>query len=164
LLTVINEESDRLNRLVGEAAEIAQLGSGQLELHLEPHHIREAIDSAIRESRQALQWSNATPRGPGRKSAIQMKKTLDVFQAYDWPGNIRELQNVVERAVILCDGKTVLGRRDMAAAKIEPTVRPTGFSVEVNIPENLPLVRMDLIRLTEVIVHLRENAGKYSPP
>jgi two-component system, OmpR family, sensor histidine kinase KdpD len=49
LLTVINEESDRLNRLVGEAAEVAQLGSGQLELHLEPHHIREAIDSAIRD-------------------------------------------------------------------------------------------------------------------
>src|SRR5882762_2354770 len=34
------------------------------------------------------------------------KKTLDLFQAYDWPGNIRELQNVVERAVILCDGET----------------------------------------------------------
>src|SRR5437773_1784112 len=34
------------------------------------------------------------------------KKTLDLFQAYDWPGNIRELQNVIERAVILCDGET----------------------------------------------------------
>src|SRR5215475_7717183 len=32
------------------------------------------------------------------------KKTLDLFQAYDWPGNIRELQNVVERAVILSSG------------------------------------------------------------
>jgi PAS domain S-box-containing protein len=29
------------------------------------------------------------------------KKTLDLFQAYDWPGNIRELQNVIERSVIL---------------------------------------------------------------
>jgi formate hydrogenlyase transcriptional activator len=34
------------------------------------------------------------------------KSTLAVFQAYDWPGNIRELQNVVERAVILCEGET----------------------------------------------------------
>jgi formate hydrogenlyase transcriptional activator len=34
------------------------------------------------------------------------KKTLELFQAYDWPGNIRELQNVIERAVILCEGDT----------------------------------------------------------
>jgi DNA-binding NtrC family response regulator len=29
------------------------------------------------------------------------KKTLDLLLAYDWPGNIRELQNVIERSVIL---------------------------------------------------------------
>jgi len=34
------------------------------------------------------------------------KKTLALFKAYDWPGNIRELQNVVERAVILSEGET----------------------------------------------------------
>jgi PAS domain S-box-containing protein len=32
------------------------------------------------------------------------KRTLEQLQAYDWPGNIRELQNVIERAVILSDG------------------------------------------------------------
>src|ERR1700683_4916190 len=32
------------------------------------------------------------------------KKTLDVLQTYDWPGNIRELQNVIERSVILTFG------------------------------------------------------------
>jgi PAS domain S-box-containing protein len=30
------------------------------------------------------------------------RKTLDLLQCYDWPGNIRELQNVIERSVILC--------------------------------------------------------------
>jgi len=35
------------------------------------------------------------------------KTTLDLFKAYSWPGNIRELQNVVERAVILCEGDTL---------------------------------------------------------
>src|SRR5713226_7776198 len=34
------------------------------------------------------------------------KKTLELFKAYKWPGNIREMQNVVERAVILSDGET----------------------------------------------------------
>jgi len=33
------------------------------------------------------------------------KKTLDLLLAYDWPGNIRELQNVIERSVILSAGE-----------------------------------------------------------
>jgi formate hydrogenlyase transcriptional activator len=36
------------------------------------------------------------------------KDTLELFKAYDWPGNIRELQNVVERAVILCETDTLV--------------------------------------------------------
>jgi formate hydrogenlyase transcriptional activator len=32
------------------------------------------------------------------------QKTLDIFQGYSWPGNIRELQNVIERTAILCEG------------------------------------------------------------
>ena len=35
LMTVINEESDRLNRLVGEAAEVAQLESHEFQLDLQ---------------------------------------------------------------------------------------------------------------------------------
>jgi len=42
----------------------------------------------------------------GKKFRHITKKTLAAFKAYDWPGNIREMQNVVERAVILCDGDT----------------------------------------------------------
>jgi formate hydrogenlyase transcriptional activator len=34
------------------------------------------------------------------------KRTAQLLQEYDWPGNIRELQNVIERAVILCDSDT----------------------------------------------------------
>jgi formate hydrogenlyase transcriptional activator len=34
------------------------------------------------------------------------KRTAALLEAYDWPGNIRELQNVIERAMILCDSDT----------------------------------------------------------
>ena len=34
------------------------------------------------------------------------KKSLDLLQAYPWPGNIRELQNVIERSVVVCETET----------------------------------------------------------
>jgi len=94
LLQVINEESDRLNRLVGEASEVAQLDAHQLQFHCEPHQIREAVDNAIKNSQQALR----------------------------------------------------------------------GHPVETSIPPNIPSLRIDLERITEVISQLLDNAGKYSSP
>ena len=45
-------------------------------------------------------------RKMGKKIRNIDKKTMELFHTYDWPGNIRELQNVVERAVILSQGET----------------------------------------------------------
>ena len=39
----------------------------------------------------------------GKRITRIPKATLDAFQDYDWPGNIRELQNLIERAVIVSD-------------------------------------------------------------
>jgi formate hydrogenlyase transcriptional activator len=41
----------------------------------------------------------------GKKIRNISKDTLTLFQTYNWRGNIRELQNVIERAVILCEGE-----------------------------------------------------------
>jgi formate hydrogenlyase transcriptional activator len=42
----------------------------------------------------------------GKKIRNIQKMTLELFQAYDWPGNIRELQNVIQRAIVLCESET----------------------------------------------------------
>jgi formate hydrogenlyase transcriptional activator len=34
------------------------------------------------------------------------ERTFEILQAYRWPGNIRELQNVIERSVIICESET----------------------------------------------------------
>jgi formate hydrogenlyase transcriptional activator len=42
-------------------------------------------------------------RKAGKSFQAVSKKSLDLLQSYPWPGNIRELQNVIERSVIVCD-------------------------------------------------------------
>jgi len=93
LLTVIDEETDRLNRLVGEASEMAQLDAGMFKLDVKPHSMWEALQPALQDAKASLE----------------------------------------------------------------------NHPVEVG-PEygSLPKVLMDVQRIREVLMHLLENAGKYS--
>ncbi len=93
LLTIINEETDRLDRLVGEAAEMSKLDANKVEFHLVSAPIGHAIEEALDELKQLL----------------------------------------------------------------------VHHPVEVRIPAGLPNVRMDPAHIKEVLVHLIENAAKYSP-
>ena len=94
MLTVIDEETDRLNRLVGEASEMAQLDSGMFKLDLQPHSIGEALELALQDAEASLE----------------------------------------------------------------------NHPVEVKVAADLPKAPMDLPRIREVLMHLLENAGKYSDP
>jgi two-component system, OmpR family, sensor histidine kinase KdpD len=93
LLTIINEESDRLNRLIGEAAEMAQLDANKVEFRFDSAPIGNAVEEALDELKQLL---------------VQ-------------------------------------------------------HPVDVRIPAGLPNARMDSAHIKEVLVHLLENAAKYSP-
>jgi PAS domain S-box-containing protein len=46
-------------------------------------------------------------RKAGKSIRSVDKKTLQLLQSYPWPGNIRELQNVIERSVIVCETETL---------------------------------------------------------
>src|SRR6202795_1679305 len=43
----------------------------------------------------------------GRKVAGVSEAVLNAFQSYSWPGNVREMRNTLERAIIVCDGAVV---------------------------------------------------------
>jgi two-component system response regulator HydG len=51
------------------------------------------------------------------------EETLQLIQRYNWPGNIRELKNAIERAVILCEGTTI--EPSLLAVEIETTISQT---------------------------------------
>lgn len=93
LLTVIDEETDRLNKLVGDAAEMSQLDAGEFELELKPCALHEIVAAALENCRVLL----------------------------------------------------------------------AGRAVRVAVPEGLPLVRADFVRIRDVLVRLLENANAYSP-
>jgi len=54
LLTIINEECDRLNHLVEEASEMARLEAGEIELHFAPTSMEEIIQGALTLSKTSL--------------------------------------------------------------------------------------------------------------
>ena len=53
-------------------------------------------------------------------------ETMDILAAYDWPGNIRELQNLIERAVILSPGPTLEVPVMALAPRVQPPVSARG--------------------------------------
>jgi two-component system sensor histidine kinase KdpD len=94
LLTGIDEQTDRLNRMVDEATEMSQLDAGNFKLELRGHSIQEALQPALQDAKAALE----------------------------------------------------------------------NHPIDIVLPPNLPLVRIDLARMREVLMHLLDNAGKYSAP
>jgi two-component system, OmpR family, sensor histidine kinase KdpD len=72
LLAVIEEESDRLNRVIGEAVEMAQLDAKEVRLDLIPNQIREAVDAALEESKHSLGDHPVEVRLPERLPPVLM--------------------------------------------------------------------------------------------
>jgi formate hydrogenlyase transcriptional activator len=79
-------------------------------------------------------------------------QTLEQLEAYDWPGNIRELQNVIERAVILCDADTL-------------TIDPTWLAPAEGKVGRAQLA-VDLAEREKALIEeaLRESKGSISGP
>ena len=84
-------------------------------------------------------------------------EALQAFRRYSWPGNIRELENVIERGVIVCQGN-VLTREDLPAA-LQPQGEwlAAGGEGEPGLPE---LERQLISRTLERVAGQRRQAAE----
>jgi transcriptional regulator with GAF, ATPase, and Fis domain len=82
------------------------------------------------------------------------KNTLKLFHSYHWPGNIRELQNIIERSVILCTGHTFGVEEAWLCSQDVPRPKSSGL-----LTENLQSYEKELIEAALV-----ESNGKVAGP
>ncbi len=68
-------------------------------------------------------------------------EALKKLKKYDWPGNIRELENILERAVILCEGNTILSK-----------------NLKIEVKANKPIDKQDLKPLKKVVTDAEKEA------
>jgi DNA-binding NtrC family response regulator len=61
------------------------------------------------------------------------QKTLDLLQSYAWPGNIRELQNVIERSVILSSADVFSVDEFWLSSRTSPRASPVEASLIVKV-------------------------------
>jgi serine/threonine protein kinase len=98
---------------------------------------------------------NRSARKAGKSFRAVNKKSLELLQSYSWPGNIRELQNVIERSVIVCETENFsvdeswLSRPSLATERV-PKVELSGM---------LAAQEKEMIETA-----LRESGGRVSGP
>ena len=95
-------------------------------------------------------------RKAGKNIKRVNKKTLELLQSYPWPGNIRELQNVIERSVILCE--TEIFSIDENWLPQPPALIPEPKQ-QLELPRSLLAQEKDMIEAA-----LKETRGRVSGP
>jgi two-component system, OmpR family, sensor histidine kinase KdpD len=118
LLTIIDEECDRLNRLVEEAGEMAKLEAGEFNLQLEPVPIGDIIQASLAHCKMAL---------AGRPVNVQINPGLPLVRA--------DLERAKEAMVQLIDNANLYSPKDKP---ITITAELTGDSVTTSVADQGP--------------------------
>lgn len=89
-----------------------------------------------------------------KKSLQVSSEVMEIFQQYDWPGNIRQLRNIIERAAVLAKGKNVTVR-DLPDELRLHTVRKVR---EGSIVRPLREIEMEAVR--SALIEVKGNKSK----
>jgi transcriptional regulator with GAF, ATPase, and Fis domain len=80
----------------------------------------------------------------GRKIRGIRKSAIDLLQSYSWPGNIRELQNVIERSLIVCETDEFTIDKSWLSSEPMPTRSAGQASIETSVPGEKDLIEAAL--------------------
>jgi Nif-specific regulatory protein len=91
----------------------------------------------------------------GRRIKRISTPAIDMLTSYHWPGNARELENTIERAVLVCDGDVVHGHHLPPALQ---TAEASGTVLNRSLAESLESFEKDLIQ--DALKTTRGNCAK----
>jgi formate hydrogenlyase transcriptional activator len=94
-------------------------------------------------------------RKAGKRFTTLDKKTLRLLESYNWPGNIRELQNVIERSVIVCETSNFSVDESWLSQKLPETKAES----RLDLSEKVAAQEKEIIETS-----LRECRGRVSGP
>jgi len=96
----------------------------------------------------------------GRKIEGFSKQSLDYLLSYPWPGNIRELQNVIERAAIVCSEPILRLGPDLTPLTGQDNSVPPPESHAIAPEPERPLATLDEVQRSHILAALLKAGGK----
>lgn len=121
MLTIIDEESDRLNRLIGQAVEMAQLDAQRVQLQLEPRHIKEVVEDTVTECQLVLEKHPVEIRIPMGLPSVHMDA--------NWIRKV--LHHLLENAAKYSDeGKPIVISAEVKGPSLVTSVADQGVGID----------------------------------
>ncbi len=131
LVSIIDEEAARLDLLIGEAVEMAEIDANIVQVHLAPHHPRALLDEAVEESRKTLS---------AHKVNVAVEETEDADRPawFDMHLLGRVLRHLLENAAAYTPpGTRITLSSRHTGDRLEFTVEDNGPGID---PHDLPLI------------------------
>jgi DNA-binding NtrC family response regulator len=85
-------------------------------------------------------------RMAGKRITSIDERSLELLRSYSWPGNIRELQNVIERSIILCEGEVLSVDRLSGPAQSTPSTAGRRELVRVQADQEREIIEAALAK------------------
>jgi two-component system sensor histidine kinase KdpD len=133
LVSIIDEEASRLDLLIGEAVEMAEIDANVVQVHLAPHHPRALLDHAVEESRKILAGHKVSVSADEAKDADGTKPAW-----FDHHLLGRVLRHLLENmAAYTPPGTRVTLSSRRAGDRLEFAVEDNGPGID---PHDLPMI------------------------